>query len=227
MDEAIARPAPEGAAEQLATLDAIANVFSQQSGEKAIAAVHDLLFAGGVRRLTVATLNRDVASPVQYRYHADRAVAVTEPLDSQTLALALGAERLRELPPMQNIRVLDRGVAFAAPGRLPHAMVSPIRVAGSSIGFCVAQSDAPFPASAAALLHFASVLIGQDLEVGRENAQGAHAARALTLLLETARALPNPEARAIWLMGRAVSSINFLAKCRRRVCATAIGVAPR
>jgi hypothetical protein len=41
------------------------------------------------------------------------------------------------------------------------------------------------------------------------------------------RTQPNPAAMAIWLMGKAVSSISFLAKCKRRVWATAIGVAPR
>src|SRR5882757_2676790 len=41
------------------------------------------------------------------------------------------------------------------------------------------------------------------------------------------RTQPNPEASATWFIGKFVSSISFLAKCRRRVCATAIGVAPR
>src|SRR5579872_1487934 len=189
MDEAIVRPGPAPAADQLAALNAIADVFAQTSGDKAIAAVHEVLFARGIRRLTVATLNRDVASPVQYRYHVDRAAPVTEPLDSQTLALALGSEHVRELPPIQPLRAVERGNLYPAAGRLAYAMVSPIRVAGAAIGFCVAQSEAPFGESDAALLHFASVLIGQDLEVGRENARGAHASRALNLLLETARAL--------------------------------------
>src|SRR5579872_3128356 len=189
MDEAIVRPGPAPAADQLAALNAIADVFAQTSGDKAIAAVHEVLFARGIRRLTVATLNRDVASPVQYRYHVDRAAPVTEPLDSQTLALALGSEHVRELPPIQPLRAVERGNLYPAAGRLAYAMVSPIRVAGAAIGFCVAQSEAPFGESDAALLHFASVLIGEDLEVGRENARGAHASRALNLLLETARAL--------------------------------------
>ncbi|HLW37482.1 MAG TPA: hypothetical protein VKR99_03540, partial [Candidatus Eremiobacteraceae bacterium] len=135
MDEAIVRPGPAPAADQLAALNAIADVFAQTSGEKAIAAVHEVLFARGIRRLTVATLNRDVASPVQYRYHVDRAAPVTEPLDSQTLALALGSEHVRELPPIQPLRAVERGNLYPAAGRLAYAMVSPIRVAGAAIGF--------------------------------------------------------------------------------------------
>ncbi len=41
------------------------------------------------------------------------------------------------------------------------------------------------------------------------------------------RTQPKPEAEATWLIDRLVSSMSFLAKCRRRVCATALGVAPR
>src|SRR6266516_6255538 len=41
------------------------------------------------------------------------------------------------------------------------------------------------------------------------------------------RTLPKPEAREIWLIGKLVSSMSFLANCSRRVCATALGVAPR
>lgn len=215
MDEAIAKSAP-GTAEHLAVLAAIADVFVRLNGEKAIAAVHDALFPRGVRRLTVATINRDVASPVQYRYNVDRAALVTEPLDSQTLALALGAENLRELPPIHNVRVIGQP-SFAPSGRLAHVMVGPVRVAGSVIGFCVFQSDEPLTQADIFLLNFATVLIGQDLEVGRENTQGVHASRALNMLLETARALssgldpPDLFAKFHTLVGRVMDASLFVA----------------
>ncbi len=41
------------------------------------------------------------------------------------------------------------------------------------------------------------------------------------------RTQPKPDASATSLIGNFVSSMSFFAKCRRRVCATALGVAPR
>lgn len=177
------------AAEQLRALSQVGAIFARFDGEKALAALHDLLFDLGVRRFTVATMNRDIANPVQYRYHVDRAHSVAEPLDAQTLALALGAEQQRELSPVAAVRHLDSTQDKATPGRLAHTVVSPIRVAGAVIGFCVTQSDSPPSPGVGMILEFASVLIGQNLEIAREATLGEHGARALNLLLETARAL--------------------------------------
>src|SRR5579864_1175706 len=77
---------PDTVAEQVRALGAVAAIFAHATGEKAFAALHELLFERGIRRLTIATMDRDVTSPVQYHYHADRGAPVTEPLDAQTLA---------------------------------------------------------------------------------------------------------------------------------------------
>lgn len=177
------------AAEQLRAISTVAGIFAHSSGEKALCALHDLLFERGIRRLTVATLDRDIASPVRYHYNIDRSQTVAEPLDSQTLAFALGTEQVCELPTVAGVRQIDPTAARTTRGRLAYAMVSPIRVAGAIIGFCVVQSDSPFSQAEAAILEYAAVLVGHDLEITREAAQGAHGARALNLLLETARAL--------------------------------------
>ena len=179
-----ANPPPEYA---LAT-HSIAAIFARSSGEKALADLHDVFFARGIRRFTVATIDRDIASPVRYHYHADRGFQSAEPLDAQTLAFALASEQLCELPTVAGVRHIDPA-SRAARGRLAYAMVCPIRVAGAIIGFCVLQSDAPFSPHDGALLENASVHIGQDLEIAREAALGEHGAKALNLLLETARAL--------------------------------------
>ena len=190
MDEPRVNPvtALDPSSQQLTALTAVADVFSRLSSENAIAAVHDILQGRGVRRLTVAWLNPDVASPVVYRYHADRASTATEPLDAQTLALALGADQLCELPAV-SVRRLDRPNMPAPPGRLAYTVVDPLRYANEIVGFCVAQAEKPLTAEDLELFRFACVLIGQDLKITRESVQGAHAARALNLLLETARAL--------------------------------------
>ncbi len=178
----------ETVAEQARALGAAAAIFAHATGEKAFAALHELLFERGIRRLTIATMDRDVTSPVQYHYHADRGAPVTEPLDAQTLAFALASEQLCELPTVAGVRNIDPA-ARSTRGRLAFAMVAPIRVAGAIIGFAVIQSDAPLSADHGALLETATVLIGQDLEIAREAALCEHGAKELTLLLETARAL--------------------------------------
>src|SRR5579872_445356 len=178
----------ETVAEQARALGAAAAIFAHATGEKALAALHELLFERGIRRLTIATMDRDVTSPVQYHYHADRGAPVTEPLDAQTLAFALASEQLCELPTVAGVRNIDPA-ARSTRGRLAFAMVAPIRVAGAIIGFAVIQSDAPLSADHGALLETATVLIGQDLEIAREAAAVEQASRALNMLLETARAL--------------------------------------
>ncbi|MDQ6779623.1 MAG: diguanylate cyclase [Candidatus Eremiobacteraeota bacterium] len=188
MDETSAERRVGGAAQQLESFGEIAAVFAMHGGEKAIAEVHQILAKRGMRRLTVATLNDGGTSPVTYRYHADVAAGATEPLDAQTLALALGSEQLRELPVQQRVRMIGAAGQIAH-GRLQHAWVSPIRVGGAPIGFCVAQSESTIGDADTALLHFASLLIGQTLELGRESAAVEQASRALNMLLETARAL--------------------------------------
>ncbi|HXW50731.1 MAG TPA: diguanylate cyclase [Candidatus Acidoferrales bacterium] len=176
------------AAEQARALSAVAAIFAHSTGEKAFAALHELLFERGIRRLTIATIDRDVTSPVQYHYHADRGAQIPEPLDAQTLAFALASEQLCELPTVAGVRNIDPA-ARNTRGRLAFAMVAPIRVAGAIIGFSAIQSDAPLTSELGALLECASVLIGQDLEIAREAALCEHGAKELTLLLETARAL--------------------------------------
>ncbi len=189
MDEAKSAEAGSGpAAEPLRATGGIAAIFATSSGEKAFAALHDVFYARGIRRFTVATIDRDIASPVHYHYHADRAQQVAETLDAQTLAFALACEQLCELPTVAGVRHLDPA-ARGTRGRLAYALVCPIRVAGAIIGFCVVQSETPFTPTDSVLLESASVFVGQNLEIAREAALGAHGAKALNLLLETARAL--------------------------------------
>jgi diguanylate cyclase (GGDEF)-like protein len=179
---------PDETAEQVRAFGNVADIFAHSSGEKAFAALHELLFARGIRRLTIATIDRDVTSPVRYHYHADRAAQSAEPLDAQTLAFALASEQLCELPTVAGVRSIDPG-ARSTRGRLAFAMVAPIRIAGTIIGFSVIQSDNPLSSFDGELLESATVHIGQDLEVTRESALYEHSAKALNLLLETARAL--------------------------------------
>ncbi|HEV2038325.1 MAG TPA: diguanylate cyclase, partial [Candidatus Eremiobacteraceae bacterium] len=182
--EAGSDPSPE----YVRAIGSVAAIFARCSGEKALAELHDVFFTRGIRRFTIATIDRDIASPVRYHYHADRGQQTAEALDAQTLAFALASEQLCELPTVAGVRHIDPA-SRAARGRLAYAMVCPIRVAGAIIGFSVLQSDSAFAPGDSSLLEFASVLVGQDLEIVREAALGAHGAKALNLLLETARAL--------------------------------------
>jgi diguanylate cyclase (GGDEF)-like protein len=168
--------------------DAVARIFASNSGEKALSDLHDLFWARGIRRLTVATIDRDITSPVRYHYHADRAQQACEALDAQTLAFALASEQSCELPTVAGVRNIDPA-ARATRGRLAYAAVCPIRVAGSINGFCVLQSDNPLGPDDLAVMECASVLVGQSLEIARGTAVVENGARALNLLLETARAL--------------------------------------
>ncbi len=166
----------------------VATIFARSGGEKALAELHDVFWNRGIRRFTVATIDRDVTSPVRYHYHADRGQQATEPLDAQTLAFALASEQLCELPTIAGVRNIDPASRDTR-GRLAYAAVSPIRVAGAIIGFCVLQSEAPIASGDLTLLECASVIVGQNLEIAREAALGENGAKALNLLLETARAL--------------------------------------
>ncbi|MBV8596510.1 MAG: GAF domain-containing protein, partial [Candidatus Eremiobacteraeota bacterium] len=179
---------PDPSRQAARAFDAVASIFARSSGERALAELHDLFWTRGIRRLTVATIDRDVTSPVRYHYNADRAQQSCEALDPQTLAFALASEQPCELPTVAGVRNIDP--ASRAPrGRLAYAAVCPIRVAGSIIGFCVLQSDNAFAPDDVAVLESASVLVGQHLEIARETAVVENSSRALNLLLETARAL--------------------------------------
>ena len=189
MDETTASEASASSSpETLRAAASIAAIFARSGGEKAFAELHDVFFARGIRRYTVATIDRDVTSPVRYHYHADRAQRSADALDAQTLAFALACEQLCELPTVAGVRHIDPSSRDTR-GRLAYAMVCPIRVAGAIIGFSVLQSDRPFAPGDGALLEQACVLVGQDLEIARGAAVGEHGAKALNLLLETARAL--------------------------------------
>ena len=121
----------------------MAEVFARQRGGEAFAALHRILSTQAVRRLTVATLDANESSPVRFEYHADLGEATPEPLDPQTLALALGCQRTTLLPVVEPIR----RTAGALPiGRLAHALVAPLRCGGRQVGFCLAQSETPFAA---------------------------------------------------------------------------------
>jgi len=153
-------------------------------------ALHDVLAERGVRRLTVATLAHDPANPVRYHYHADRGASAAGLLDQSTLAAALGAEQPRILPAINPVSVLPNGrESDATYGRLAHAMTCPIRAAGKQLGFCVAQGEKQFDDADLAVLDLASVFIGQQIELEREELIGAAKSRAVELLLHTARAL--------------------------------------
>ena len=136
--------------------DAVAAIFARSSGDKALADLHDLFCGRGIRRLTVATMDRDITNPVHYHYHADRAEHACEALDPQTLAFALASEQPCELPTVAGVRNIDPA-ARATRGRLAYAAVCPIRVAGSINGFCVLQSDDPLSVEDLAVMECASV----------------------------------------------------------------------
>src|SRR5579864_5089113 len=136
MDEQ--KPVEGGSTPSSDDFRAIAATFAGSNGEKALAELHDIFYGRGVRRLTIATIDRDITSPVRYHYHADRGQQTAEPLDAQTLAFALASEQLCELPVVAGVRNIDPA-SRASRGRLAYAMVCPIRVAGAIIGFSVLQ----------------------------------------------------------------------------------------
>ena len=175
---------------QLDALRRIAIVFSERRSDEVFAALHEVLADFGVRRLTIATLDRDPANPVRYHYHGDTEIPNPEPLDPQMLSLALGSDTPRFLAPTKPLTAdLYRGRWRSTQDRLPTAMACPIRTAGTLLGFCVAQGNEPFSSPDLDLLSAAAVCTGKQLALGREESVNAAKSRALTLLLETARAL--------------------------------------
>jgi len=168
----------------------IADIFGRHRGGEAFSALHGVLAPQGVRRLTVATLDANASSPVRVEYHADTSEKTPEPLDSQTLALALGCRQTTVLPVVEPIRRATRVPSHAPTvGRLAHAVVTPLWCGGQHVGFAVAQSDEPLAAAAIAELTMAATLAGQHLMLLREDGNRETQARALSLLLETARVL--------------------------------------
>lgn len=168
----------------------IAAAFAETHSDGVFGALHEVLAALGMRRLTVATLTHDPSNPVRYHYHADVAEPKAAMLDQHTLALALAADTPRKLAAVAPVAVLPTGRHSAATyGRLPNAMACPIRASGRTLGFCVAQGDRAFNDADLALLEIAGVFVGQQLELVREELSSAARARAVDLLLHTARAL--------------------------------------
>src|SRR5579863_6807407 len=145
----------------------VAEIFAHQRGGEAFAALHRALSSYGVRRLTIATLDSTEASPVRFEYHADLAEAAPEPMDAQTLALALGCQRLTTLPTIEPIRRASNG-ASSSLGRLAHALVAPLWCGGRHVGFGVVQSETDFAPAAVAEIATSATLIAQHLTLMRD-----------------------------------------------------------
>ena len=167
----------------------MADIFARQRGGEAFAAVHRVLSDFGVRRLTIATLDANESSPVRFEYHADLAEPMPEPLDAQTLAVALGCQQTTLLPVIEPIRRASAGNGSSTVGRLAHALVAPLWCGGRHVGFCLAQADVAFPAEAVDDVAMLATLVAQHLTLLRDDAYREVQARSLALLLETARVL--------------------------------------
>jgi diguanylate cyclase (GGDEF)-like protein len=168
----------------------VAEVFGRQRGGEAFAALHRTFSKSGVRRLTVATLDSNASSPVSFEYHADLADPMPDPLDSQTLALALGCQTCTVLPVVEPIRrAVPPGSPNSAVGRLAHAVVAPLWCGGRHVGFCLAQGESAFSRQTIDELNVAATLAAQHLMLMREDVQREIQTRSLALLLETARVL--------------------------------------
>lgn len=168
----------------------IAEIFGGQRGGEAFAALHRVLAPGGVRRLSLATLDANASSPVRFEYHADLAEPMPEPVDSQTLALALGCQQPTVLPVVGSIRrATPPGAAASAVGRLAHAIVAPLWCSGHHVGFALAQGEAPFSPQTMSDLVVAATFVAQHLMLQREDGNREIQTRSLALLLETARVL--------------------------------------
>ncbi len=168
----------------------VAEIFARQRGGDAFAALHRVLSSRGVRRLAIATLDSNESSPVRFEYHADLAEPMPEPLDSQTLALALGCQQPTVLPVVEPIRRASYpGTPLPTIGRLAHALVAPLWCGGRHVGFCLAQSDSPFPDDMIDDIGVIATLVAQHLTLLREDAHREIQSRSLALLLETARVL--------------------------------------
>ncbi len=168
----------------------VADVFARHRGGEAFAALHRIMSARAVRRLTIATIDANESSPVRFEYHADLIETTPDPLDAQTLALALGCQQTTILPVIEPIRrAVPPGNGASAVGRLAHALVAPLWCGGRHVGFCLAQAEAPFQPDAIDDLSLVATLVAQHLTLMRDEAQREIQTRSLALLLETARVL--------------------------------------
>jgi len=164
---------------------AVACAFADLRGADALFAAHEVLARRGVRRLAVATVDGEAQKPVRYRYNRDLGRPEPEPLDAATLAAALSAQ---EPVVLATVSPLPRGPS-AVPKTLLHTMVCPIHAAGIRVGFCVAQGESRFERSDLAILESTAVLSGHQALLADEGGKSDERARALRLLLETARVL--------------------------------------
>jgi diguanylate cyclase (GGDEF)-like protein len=164
---------------------AIAGAFAGLRGVDALIKAHQILARRGVRRFSVATLDGEAQKPVRYRYNRDLGRHEPEPLDPGTLAAALAA---KEPAVLASVLPLPR-TAGTVPKTLLHTMVCPIHAAGLRVGFCVAQGERRFERQDLSILESAAVLAGHQSLLADESGRSEERARALRLLLETARVL--------------------------------------
>jgi diguanylate cyclase (GGDEF)-like protein len=127
----------------------------------------------------------EAQKPVRYRYNRDLGRPEPEALDPGTLAAALAAQ---EPAVLASVSTLPRA-AGSVPKTLLHTMVCPIHAAGARVGFCVAQGESRFELQDLALLESTAVLAGHQSLLSDESGRSEERARALRLLLETARVL--------------------------------------
>lgn len=181
------RPPSQASQDQneISDLFAIAGAFAELRGSDALAKAHEILARHGVRRFAVATVDGDAQTPVRYRYNRDLERPEPEALDPGTLAAALAAH---EPAVLASVSTLRRPAGPAPPASI-HTMVCPIHAAGARVGFCVAQGERRFEPQDLALLESASVLAGHQSLLADESGRLEERARALRLLLETARVL--------------------------------------
>ena len=189
MEHSGPRPAPgrrSGSPEHVR----LAEIFARQRGGEAFTALHRVLSSRGIRRLTIATLDSTESSPVRFEYHADLAEPMPEPLDSPTLALALGCQQPTVLPVVEPIRRASyQGLPAPTVGRLAHALVAPLWCGGRHVGFCLVQSESAFPSETVDEISLVATFVAQHLTLLREDAHREIQTRSLSLLLETARVL--------------------------------------
>jgi diguanylate cyclase (GGDEF)-like protein len=164
---------------------ALAGAFAELRGSDALAKAHEILSRHGVRRFAVATVDGEAQKPVRYRYNRDLARPEPEALDPGTLAAALAAQEPAILASVSSLR----RVASTGSSTLQHTMVCPVHAAGARVGFCVAQGENRFEPNDLALLESAAVLAGHQALLADESVRSDERARALRLLLETARVL--------------------------------------
>lgn len=184
-DRPPSRQLPERSDSDRSDAFAIACAFADLRGADALFAAHEVLARRGVRRLAVATVDGEAQKPVRYRYNRDLGRPEPEPLDAATLAAALSAQ---EPAMLATVSPLPRG-AGGVPRTLLHTMVCPVHAAGVRVGFCVAQGESRFERSDLAILESTAVLSGHQALLADEGVKSDERARALRLLLETARVL--------------------------------------